>query len=158
MPESTTTTFTGVFPTNEVKIELDTASTTARTSAYSSGTFAEVADMESAEFSIETGVETWFGIKEGGWQKALATSKSITISCSGKRCVGDTGNDYVFSKWNKVGQACNSWAKLTFPDDTVLVVPVVIKVNKASVTGATGVAPLEFDLVSDGAPQETTAS
>lgn len=141
--------FSGVFPVNEVTFKIDTSSETARSETPS---YATIKDMESASISIDTGVETWNPLDAKGWQRALATSKSMTISMSGKRHIGDTGNDYIAGKLLKNGQGCNSTYQITFPDEKVLTVPCVIQVKTLAGADSTNVAPLEFDLISDGEP------
>ncbi len=147
--------FTGVFPVHEVKFEIDTSSKISRTASDGSTDFAEVEDMESGTISVETGVETWNSLTQGGWQRALATAKNLSLGFSGKRCIGSKGNDYIASKWLCNGQACNSTAKITFPDGAVLTAPVVIKVSSVNGGDATNVAGLEYELISDGKPTYT---
>lgn len=77
---------------------------------------------------------------------------------SGKRNIGDPGNDYVASKLLKNGQACNTSYKITFPNGDTLVVPSVIQVKSVAGADSTNVAPLEVDLVSDGKPTYTKAT
>ena len=144
--------FSGVFPVNEVDFKIDTSSKTARSETPS---YATIADMESASLSIDTGVETWNPLEAKGWQRALATAKSITISMSGKRNIGDTGNDYIAGKLLKNGQGCNTTYQITFPNGDVLTVPCVIQVKTLAGADSTNVAPLEFDLISDGKPTYT---
>lgn len=148
-------TFTGVFPVNEMDFTIDKASETARSTTPS---YVTIADMESASVAIDTGVETWNPLEAKGWQRALATAKNLTISMSGKRNFGDTGNDYVASKAFKNGQACNSTYKIGFPNGDALEVPCVIQVKSLAGADSTNVAPLEFDLVSDGKPTYKTAA
>lgn len=140
--------FTGVFPVYNIDIEI----------AVSDETYVTIADMESMSFSIDTGVETWHSLVEDGWQRALATAKSFTASFSGKRSVGDTGNDYIASLAFVNGRDCDSKLKLTFPDGSVFTAPVVIQVNDFMGGDATNVAPLAFDCLSNGKPEYTTAS
>lgn len=139
----------GVFPVNALKIEIGTAKTT------DEWTYAEIADMESANITVDTGVEEWNSITEGGWRKALATAKSLSMSMSGKRNLGDKGNDYVASMWNKNGQECNSSCKITLPNDDTLVFDCVVQVTSFLGSDATAVAPLEFELLSNGEPVYT---
>ena len=54
-----------------------------------------IAEMESFSVSFDNGVEEWTPFESEGWRKRLMTAKAITISVSGKRSVGDTGNDTV---------------------------------------------------------------
>ena len=139
----------GVFPVNALKIEIGTEK------ASETWTYAEIADMESASISVDTGVEEWNSIVDGGWRKALATSKALTVSMSGKRCLGDTGNDFVAGKWNANGQECNSSCKITLPNSDTLVFDCVIQVTSFLGSDSTAVAPLEFDLLSNGEPVYT---
>ena len=139
----------GVFPVNALKIEIGTSKT------GSEWTYAEIADMETASISVDTGVEEWNSITEGGWRKALATSKSLSVSMSGKRCLGDTGNDYVAGLWNKNGQECNSSCKITVPNGDTLVFDCVVQVTSFLGSDSTAVAPLEFELLSNGEPVYT---
>lgn len=141
----------GVFPVNELKIEIGTAKTA------DEWTYVEIADMESANITVDTGVEEWNSITEGGWRKALATSKALSMSMSGKRNLGDAGNDFIASKWNANGQECNSSCKITLPNDDVLTFDCVIQVTSFLGSDATAVAPLEFELLSNGEPTYTEA-
>ena len=81
---------------------------------------ATIAECESFSVSIDNGVETWNSFTQEGWQSALQTAKAITISVSGKRCIGDTGNDLVAGKWLANGQDAYVYFDWTFPDGTVV--------------------------------------
>lgn len=137
---------TGVFPVNALKIEIGITKTA------DEWTYAEIADMESANITVDTGVEEYNSITDGGWRKALATSKALSMSMSGKRCLGDEGNDYVADKWNKNGQECNSSCKITLPNDDTIVFDCVVQVTSFLGSDATAIAPLEFELLSNGEP------
>lgn len=152
------TEFKGVFPVNEMDFKIDKSSVSSRSASPSDDDYVTIADMESASIAVDTGVETWNPLEAKGWQRALATAKSITISMSGKRNIGDPGNDYVASKLLKNGQACNTTYKITFPNGDTLVVPSVIQVKSVAGADSTNVAPLEVDLVSDGKPTYTEAT
>ena len=141
----------GVFPVNELKIEIGTQKSTG------TWTYVEIADMESANITVDTGVEEWNSITEGGWRKALATSKALSMSMSGKRCLGDAGNDFVAGKWNANGQECNSSCKITLPNGDMLTFDCVIQVTSFLGSDSTAVAPLEFELLSNGEPTYTEA-
>ena len=54
-----------------------------------------IADMESFSVSIDNGVEEWTPFEHEGWIRRLMTSKSMSVSVSGKRNVGDQGNDLI---------------------------------------------------------------
>ena len=104
---------TGVYPVydNQFQVGADKAS------------LGSIADMESYSVSFDNGVEEWTPMDTEGWIRRLMTSKGLTISVTGKRNVGDTGNDYVAGKAFKNGN----------------------------------VAPLEFDVMSNGKPTVTPA-
>ena len=84
---------TNVFPVLDNKFKVGAAKGSAST----------IADMESFSVSITNGVETWTPMDTEGWQRALMTAKAITITLSGKRNIGDTGNDFVAGKMYKNG-------------------------------------------------------
>ena len=142
----------GVFPVNALKIEIGVSK------QASTWTYKEIADMESASITVDTGVEEWNPMVHGGWRKALATSKSLSMSMSGKRCLGDDGNDYVAGLWNKNGQDCYSSCKITLPNDDTLVFDCVVQVTSFLGSDSTAVAPLEFELLSNGEPVYTAAA
>lgn len=118
-----------------------------------------IADMESFSVKLDNGVEEWNPIDHKGWVRRLMTSKSVTISISGKRNFGDTGNDYVASKALKNGrdaEGCLQWA---FPDgSTLLFEGAVINVTNWGAGKSTEVIPLEFDMMSNGKPTYTEAT
>lgn len=143
----------GVYPVYENQFEINTAGRSGTTA----GTFAAIADMESFSVSFDDNVEEWTPMTTEGWVRRLKTGKGMTISLSGKRNIGDAGNDYVAGMKFKSGAACNSELKWTFPNGDVVLVPCVINVTSAG-GDSTGVEPLEFECLSDGAPTFTEAS
>lgn len=147
----TPTTKTGVFPCGELDIMFDTSAVEKR-SDKGNETFTKVEELESGSFSIETSVENWTPYGSGGWQRALATAKKITLSFSGKRNYGSAGNDYIAGKAFLNGQACNSTMKIAFPDGKTFTMPCVIKTSNFGLGDSTAVGPLEFEVESDGKP------
>ena len=145
--------FTGVFPVHAVTIEINTAGDV----AGEAGTWVTIADLESGTFSIETGVEKWNSLTEGGWQRALATAKAISLGLKGKRCIGDPGNDYIANKAFANGRDCDSRVRITFPDSAKFEVGVVVSVTEL-LGDSTNVSSLGFDLASNGKPTYTPAT
>lgn len=119
----------------------------------------DIAECESFSVSIDNGVETWNSFTQEGWQSALQTGKAITISVSAKRSIGDPGNDFVAGKWLANGQDAYAYFDWTFPDGTVVSLDKAV-VNVTNINGgdSTNVAPLEFDIVSNGKPKVTLPS
>ena len=144
----------GVYPVYEHQFQICTSG---RPSGTTTGTYVDIADMESFSVSFDDNVEEWTPMTTEGWVRRLKTGKGITISLNGKRHVGDDGNDYVAGLAFKSGQACNSELKWTFPDGTVVTIPCVV--NVTAIGGdSTNVDPLEFECLSDGKPTITAAA
>ena len=74
---------TNVFPVSDNQFKLGTSKEAATMPA----------DLETFSPSFSNGVETWTPMDAEGWQRALMTAKAVTITLSGKRNIGDTGND-----------------------------------------------------------------
>lgn len=137
----------GVYAVYEHQFQISTSGRP----ASGTGTFADIADMETFSVSFDDNVEEWTPMSTEGWVRRLKTGKGITISLNGKRHIGDAGNDYIAGLAFKSGQACNSTLKWTFPDGTVVEIPCVV--NVTSLGGdSTNVDPLEFECLSDGKP------
>lgn len=117
-----------------------------------------IADMESFSVSIDGNVEEWNPYNTQGWTNRLVTGKSLTVSVSGKRNVGDPGNDYIESIALKIGRECNSTLVWKFPSGAKLVMPCVISVTEWGSGDSRAAAPLAFDAMSSGKPNFTAAS
>lgn len=142
---------TGVYPVYENQFQINTAG------RGSDGTFVTIADMESFSVSFDDNVEEWTPMDTEGWTRRLKTGKGMTISLSGKRNVGDAGNDYVAGLAWKSGQDCNSTLKWNFPNGDSVEIPCVINVTEAG-GDSTNVEPLAFECMSDGKPSFTAAT
>lgn len=112
-----------------------------------------IADAESFSVSFDNGVEEWTPFDTEGWVRRLQTAKGITISVTAKRNVGDTGNDYVAGKSFLNGRDTEGYFSWEFPDGTVISwEQAVYNVTNVGAGDSTGVAPLEFDVLSNGKP------
>ncbi len=117
-----------------------------------------IADMESFSISFDNGVEEWTPMNTEGWTRRLMTAKSISLSVTGKRNVGDSGNDYVAGLAFKNGREAEGCFQWTFQDGTtVLFENAVFSITALGAGDSTGVAPLEFDIQSNGKPVITPA-
>lgn len=138
---------TGVYPCYENQFQIDTSS---------SGTPAmkTIADCETFGVSFDNGVEEWNPFDQKGWTRRLLTSKAVTISVTAKRNVGDEGNDAVASLAWENGRNAERDFQWTFPDGTVIKFPgAVINVTNIGAGESTAVAPLEFEVMSNGKPE-----
>lgn len=133
----------GVFPCYENQFHIGADKSTAT----------NIAECENFSTSIDNGVETWTPFTSEGWQSALQTAKAVTISVSAKRSIGDPGNDFAADKWLANGQDAYCYFDWTFPDGTVVSWDkAVINVTNINGGDSTNVAPLEFDIISNGKP------
>lgn len=140
---------TGVYPCykNQFKIGADKTSASA------------IADMESFSVAFDNGVEEWTPFDTEGWVRRLMTAKALTITVTGKRNVGDTGNDYVAGLAFKNGRDAECYFAWTFPDGTEIAFDMaVVNVTNIGAGDSTAVGPLEFELMSNGKPTITSAA
>ena len=70
---------TGVYPVFENKFKIGASAESLNT----------IAEMENFSVSIDGNVEEWSPMEQEGWLKRMVTGKALTISLSGKRCIGD---------------------------------------------------------------------
>lgn len=157
MPDNENTTATpvsGVYPCYENQFSVDITGGDGSTETNNK----TIADMETFSVSIDGNVEEWNPFDTEGWTRRLVTGKAITISVSGKRNVGDAGNDYIESVATKTGQECSTTFTWNFPSGAKLVMPCVINVTEWGAGDSRAVAPLAFDVMSDGKPTFTPAS
>lgn len=143
---------TGVYSCYENQFQIDT-------STSGSAVMKDIADCESFSVSFDNGVEEWTPFNTEGWVRRLMTSKGITISVTAKRNVGDAGNDAVAALAWLNGRKAEKDFQWTFPDGTqVKFAGAVINVTNVGAGDSTTVAPLEFEIMSNGKPEVTPAS
>lgn len=145
-------TTTGVFPCYENQFKVNTSS-------GSTASWATIADCETFEVSFDNGVEEWTPFESEGWIRRLMTAKAVTITVTGKRNVGDTGNNFIAGLAFKNGRDAEADFQWTFKDGTVVTFTgSPINVTALGSGDSTAVAPLEFEVMSNGKPTITTAS
>lgn len=147
-------TTTGVYPVYENQFKIDKTGGDGTTE----GNLVTIADMENFSVSIDGNVEEWKPFDQEGWTRRLMTGKSITISISGKRNIGDDGNDYVDGLALKTGAAATTTLVWAFPSGAKLTIKGVVSVTDWGGGDSTNVAPLAFDFASDGKPTFTEAT
>lgn len=142
---------TGVYPVFENKFKINTQGRTG-------DSLTTIAEMESFEVSIDGNTAEWNPLEMEGWTRRMVTGKSLTITLSGKRNLGDAGNDYVAGLAWKTGTDCNSQFEWEFPTGAKLKFDCVVNVTNPGGGEGRDVAPLEFEVLSDGKPTFTPAS
>lgn len=140
--------YAGVFPVFDLKFKINTTPS-------ATATLAVIADMETFSLSIDGNAEEWTPMDTEGWVRRLMTGKGFTLGLNGKRNVGDEGNDYVHNLSFKTGRDLSTNAEIEFPDGSKLEFNCVVNVTNTSTGDSTNVAPLEFELLSDGKPTYT---
>lgn len=145
------TAVTGVYPVYENQFQVNVSDTT-------TASWKDIADMESFSVSIDNNVEEWTPFTTEGWTHRLMTGKSITITVTGKRNVGDDGNDFIAALYMKNGREAECDFKWTFPDGSTLEFDgAVVNITNIGAGDSTAVAPLEFEIMSNGKPTYTAA-
>lgn len=136
----------GVYPVYENQFQVDVSNT-------STASWKSIADMETFSVSIDNNVEEWTPFTTEGWTRRLMTGKSITITVTGKRNVGDDGNDFIAGKYMANGQDAQADFQWTFPDGSSLTFSdAIVNVTNMGAGDSTAVAPLEFEIMSNGKP------
>ncbi len=139
-------TSSGVYPCYENQFKIDTSSS-------STANYVTIADCETFSVAFDNNVEEWTPFDTEGWVRRLLTGKGVTVTVSAKRNVGDAGNDAVAAIAWVNGRSAEKGFQWTFPDGTVVEFPnAVINVTNIGAGDSTGVAPLEFDVMSNGKP------
>lgn len=138
----------GVFPCYENQFQVKVGST-----------YKDIADCETFEVAFDNGVEEWTPFESEGWQRRLMTAKAVTITVTAKRNISDDGNDYVAGLAFKNGQNAQADFKWTFADGGyVEFTDAPINVTALGSGDSTAVAPLEFEVMSNGKPTVHIAS
>ena len=118
-----------------------------------------IADMQTFSVSSDNGIQEWNSFENEGWVSRLMTAKGIKISIEGKRNIGDTGNDDIASLFMKSEHDVERNFIWNFPDgSTILFKNALINVTDNGTGGATDVAPLKFEVMSNGKPVYTPAA
>lgn len=142
----------GVYPCYENQFKVNTG-----TSA--TPTWSGIADCETFDCTFDNGIEEWHPFEHGGWVRRLQTAKSITLSVSGKRHIGDAGNDFIAALAWENGRDVEGDFQWTMPDGSVVEFKgAVISVTNAGSGASTDVAPLEFEIQSNGKPTYTPSA
>lgn len=114
-----------------------------------------IKDITTFSVSFDNNVEEWTPMDQEGWVRRLMTGKGIKIALSGKRCVGDAGNDYVAGLALKNGQDVETKFEWTFPSGLKVEFDAVINVTNVGGGESTDAAPLELEVMTNGKPTVT---
>lgn len=141
---------TGVYPVYENVFKINAK-------GREEGELTSIAEMETFEVTIDGNTVEWSPLEAAGWMRRMVTGKSLTIKLTGKRHVGDKGNDYLAGLAWSTGADCNSQLEWTMPSGAKLKYDCVVNVVNPGGGESRDVAPLEVELLSDGKPTFTPA-
>ena len=149
-------TTTGVFPCYENQFWVNTSST-------STAVWETILDCETFEVSFDNGVEEWTPFESEGGVRRLMTAKNITITVTAKRNTdttsGKAGNNFIAGLAFENGRDAEADFKWQFQDGTVVIFEgSPINVTALGSGDSTAVAPLEFEVLSNGKPTVTAGS
>lgn len=140
----------GVYPVHENKFKVGIKGRSSEAVDMST-----VSNMETFSVSIDGNIEEWKPMEDAGWVRRMVTGKSLTISLSGKRDLGDPGNDYVAGNAWGTGAECDTKFEWEFPSGAKLTMDCVLSITNPGSGDSTAVAALEFEVQSSGKPTYT---
>lgn len=112
-------------------------------------------DLENFSPTIDGTVEEWYAMDAEGWAKAAMTGKKFSIAFTGKRSVGDAGNDYIAGLAWKMGQEAMTKFEWDMISGAKLTCDVVVNVTAPGGGDSTNVDKLEFEIIGYGKPAFT---
>lgn len=142
--------YTGVYPVFNNKFKIGTNGKDSTDEEMSL-----IADLETFSPSFDNGVEEWTPMDTEGWIRRLMTGKGFSIDLSGKRNIGDKGNDYVANMTFKTGQDVETVFEWEFPSGAKVKFNCLVNVSNVSGGDSTNVGALEFTVMSNGKPTFT---
>lgn len=146
--------YTGVYPVFNNKFKIGIKGATSAADAD----MKIVADLETFSPSFDNGVEEWTPMDTEGWIRRLMTGKGFSIDLSGKRNIGDEGNDYVAGLLFKTGQDVETVFEWEFPSGAKVSFNCLVNVTNVGGGDSTNVGGLEFSVMSNGKPTFTPAA
>lgn len=114
-------------------------------------------DLENFSPTIDGTVEEWYAMDAEGWAKAAMTGKRLGFTFTGKRSVGDQGNDYIAGLAWKFGQDVMTKFEWEMVSGAKLACDVVINVTTPGGGDTTNIDSLEFEAICYGKPTFTAA-
>lgn len=145
--------YTGVYPVFNNKFKIGT-----KGKESIEEDMATIADLETFSPSFDNGVEEWTPMDTEGWIRRLMTGKGFSIDLSGKRNIGDKGNDYVASLLFSTGQTVETPFEWEFPSGAKVKFDCLVNVSNVGGGDSTNVGALEFTVMSNGKPTFTPAA
>ena len=115
-------------------------------------------DLTNFAPSIDGTLEEWFAMDAEGWAKAAVTGKKLSFSFTGKRSVGDVGNDYIAGLLLAMGKDAMTKFEWEMVSGAKLSFDCVINVTTPGGGDTANLDTLEFECICYGKPTFTSAA
>lgn len=110
--------------------------------------FIPVKGIETFDVAFENNVESWYQLEHDGWESSAKTGAKWNISFSGKRIIGDPGNDFLASSIMKNIITDIQWI---FPDGSSLSQRMIVTAEEYG-GDTVGVNAIKVKMTSTGKP------
>ena len=144
---------TGVYPVFQNKFKIGS-----KGRASTADDMVPVRELETFEVAIDGNTVEWSPMEQEGWLRRMVTDKALSITLSGKRYIGDPGNDYVADNAWGTGNDCETKFVWEMPSGASLAFDCVLSVTNPGGGESRDAAGLEFEVLSDGKPVFTPAA
>ncbi|APA05055.1 MULTISPECIES: phage tail tube protein [Bacillus amyloliquefaciens group] len=94
----------------------------------------------------------------GGLGTSTVMGGQLTVAFEGHRYYGDPAQDWIFSKFIKIGNERETRMRWEQPDDTTLEGPITVAVTGGPSGEAAGKGEVSVEIHFNGTPEETTGS
>lgn len=117
-----------------------------------------IADMETMSVEFTYKEMAWNPHETNGVTRRIVVLTDVKVTMSGKRNIGDTGNDYVANMAGQTGRDCEGYIEVLMPDGKLIKLEnAVYQVKNIGTGAATDAAPLEAEVYSNGVIDITNA-
>lgn len=118
----------------------------------------QICGLTSVKPDFSGSVETFYTLESAGWQEAFKTGTALKITCTGKRKLGDPGQDKVASLVGANGTDALKPTTWTLPDGTKYKFNGVYDVKNVGGGEGNGMDEIEFDVYCNGKPTKEAAA
>jgi len=113
-------------------------------------TLVDLSGIESLDWAVENEVQTGYFISDAGAGYSDVTAGRMTISMSGKRIIGDAGQDYIVGMLGSWGSSLKTNLSITEGGQTYTI-PVSVELTSFTGGAAEELEAFEVTFHSDGA-------
>ena len=118
----------------------------------------QIKGLTSVKPEFSGSVETFYTLESEGWQEAFKTGNALKLTCSGKRKIGDEGQDAVAALVSGTGTDVIAPTTWELPDGTTYTFNGVYDVKNIGGGEGNAMDTIEFDIYCNGKPTKTPGS